>query len=345
VGVLLNNDGAFVSSGMDVSYNKIFKCSDGISGFDALGSPPNRGSHVKIVGNEIEDCVRSIYLMSGGDYMDVIGNTIRRTVNLGAASPDGCAIVGRSLSNSTISNNTCDSTSKRDIFMETATNSVASTNLKIDHNIITHPSNATAQEFSIYMNGVASYRILNSECSNNSIIGSANNAIQADYFNDGQISGNILVDSGAYDSTGAYIALSNCARTQVVGNNCTTTVAATKAANGIDVQSGSVDISITGNSLPRIRTTPIKDSGTRTKFFNNQRSLAGSLQGRAVMVAGTVTVNTAEVVASDNILLTVALAGGTLGNLSIGTIVAGTSFVINSNSATDTSTIFWQIVH
>ncbi len=71
----------------------------------------------------------------------------------------------------------------------------------------------------------------------------------------------------------------------------------------------------------------------------------GALSGTAVLVAGTSTVSNTEVVASDTIILTRILLGGTAGHLSIGTITAGTSFVINSSSNSDTSTIYWKIDH
>lgn len=66
--------------------------------------------------------------------------------------------------------------------------------------------------------------------------------------------------------------------------------------------------------------------------------------GTAVLVGGTVTVSNTSVTANSLILLTVQVAGGTQGNLSIGTVVAGTSFDINSDSALDTSTVGYMIV-
>lgn len=66
--------------------------------------------------------------------------------------------------------------------------------------------------------------------------------------------------------------------------------------------------------------------------------------GTAVLVAGTVTVDTTAVTSSSIIMLTRQVTGGTVGELSVGTITAGTSFVINSSSATDTSTVgYWVI--
>ncbi len=64
--------------------------------------------------------------------------------------------------------------------------------------------------------------------------------------------------------------------------------------------------------------------------------------GRATLVAGTVTVPCANVdSALSEFTLTRRVAGGTVGDLSIGTVTTGVSFVINSSSATETSTISW----
>ncbi|MDE2101025.1 MAG: hypothetical protein KGL39_27510 [Patescibacteria group bacterium] len=68
--------------------------------------------------------------------------------------------------------------------------------------------------------------------------------------------------------------------------------------------------------------------------------------GTATLVAGTVTVSNSAACAIGSTChyqLTHCVAGGTVGTLSVGTITAGTSFVINSSSATDTSQICWQI--
>lgn len=72
-----------------------------------------------------------------------------------------------------------------------------------------------------------------------------------------------------------------------------------------------------------------------------------SLGTSAAMVAGTVTVATTAVTASSRIFLTTNTPGGTQGVLSAPTasIVAGTSFVINSSNAADTSTVNWWIVN
>jgi len=92
------------------------------------------------------------------------------------------------------------------------------------------------------------------------------------------------------------------------------------------------------------RTDRIDDAGTNSTKLGNIFS-NGPVSGKATLVAGTAKVNTAEVLPVDTITLTRSVAGGNVGHLSVGTIVAGTSFVINSSSPTDTSTIFWEIRH
>lgn len=66
--------------------------------------------------------------------------------------------------------------------------------------------------------------------------------------------------------------------------------------------------------------------------------------GRATLAGGTVTVSTTAVKAGSVILLTAIGAPVNLGILSVGTIVAGTSFVINSANVLDGSTVCWAVI-
>lgn len=69
------------------------------------------------------------------------------------------------------------------------------------------------------------------------------------------------------------------------------------------------------------------------------------ISGTATLVAGTVTVNTTAVDSNSIILLTHQNASGTIGVLSVGTIIANTSFVIDSSNSSDTSDIGWVIIN
>jgi hypothetical protein len=80
-------------------------------------------------------------------------------------------------------------------------------------------------------------------------------------------------------------------------------------------------------------------------MFRNNKFTNGAPEGVATLVAGTVTVSTVEVRSTDIILLTRSVSGGTTGQLTAGSIVSGTSFQISSSSGSDTSIVYWQIVH
>ena len=71
--------------------------------------------------------------------------------------------------------------------------------------------------------------------------------------------------------------------------------------------------------------------------------------GKATLVAGTIEVNTTAVTASSIIMLTGISTGAppcaTCGDLSVGTITAGTKFVINSSLATDTRVVQYWIIN
>jgi hypothetical protein len=66
--------------------------------------------------------------------------------------------------------------------------------------------------------------------------------------------------------------------------------------------------------------------------------------GVATMVAGQVTVSTTAVTSNSRIQLTIQTPGGTVGSPYVNARTAGTSFVIKSTSASDTSVVAWFIV-
>lgn len=69
--------------------------------------------------------------------------------------------------------------------------------------------------------------------------------------------------------------------------------------------------------------------------------------GTATLSGGTVTVSNSHVTANSKIIVTVNTPSGTQGFLSVPTasIIAGTSFIINSSSGTETSTVNWKIIN
>ena len=104
---------------------------------------------------------------------------------------------------------------------------------------------------------------------------------------------------------------------------------------------GSTDSRFTGNSIVGVFTGSAYPY--EQIWINNYGSGAHAESGSAVLVAGTVTVNSAIIPSGAKISLTRQSASGTVGHLSIGTIAAGASFEINSSEPADTSTVFWRI--
>jgi hypothetical protein len=70
----------------------------------------------------------------------------------------------------------------------------------------------------------------------------------------------------------------------------------------------------------------------------------GARMGTAVLVGGTVTVNTTAIAAGSVVILTTQAPGGTVGTPYVSARTAGTSFVITSTSSSDTSTVGWRIL-
>lgn len=99
---------------------------------------------------------------------------------------------------------------------------------------------------------------------------------------------------------------------------------ANNQSNGIEVTNGSLGVSNPGSGL-------IIKEGANCK------------QGTATLVAGAATVANTSVTANSRILLTSNADGGTPGWLRVSARTAGTSFTITSSSATDTSTVAYQI--
>ena len=74
---------------------------------------------------------------------------------------------------------------------------------------------------------------------------------------------------------------------------------------------------------------------------------ASSTVGSAILVGGTVIVNTAYVTANSNIFLQTegVIGAPDVGNVRVSATVAGTSFTITSTENADTSTVRWFIVN
>jgi uncharacterized membrane protein len=105
---------------------------------------------------------------------------------------------------------------------------------------------------------------------------------------------------------------------------------------GIGVASPGDKFAVAGN-------VALTTAGNKLKIATG----ANASVGTSTLVGGTVTVSTTAVTTSSLIYVTVNTPGGTQGFLSVpsASIVDATSFVINSTSGTETSTVNWWIVN
>lgn len=109
----------------------------------------------------------------------------------------------------------------------------------------------------------------------------------------------------------------------------------------LELRSRSAD----GSEPPMVALKPrLTSEDLRIGIVDDSTGTRNQPMGTAVLVAGTVTVLHTVVTASSRIITWRQVAGGALGHLSVGVITAGTSFVINSSSATDTSTVGYLIL-
>jgi hypothetical protein len=147
---------------------------------------------------------------------------------------------------------------------------------------------------------------------------------------------------------------------QVVARGIMTT--ATTAANGIGPSYGlavtgtGANVDIDGSRLigrlgagtitgvpARLQVGPGMSYGTGDSSNPTQVYPANWKSGTAVLAAGSVTVANTSVTALSRIWLTNLVPGGAVGAPFVDVITAGTSFVIHSTSATDTSTIAYRM--
>jgi len=128
--------------------------------------------------------------------------------------------------------------------------------------------------------------------------------------------------------TGA-VNIGNATGNTAVTGSLTASTTLTATLGAITATNGNLDLATAGNKL-LIATGANASVGTS-----------------AAMTAGTITISTSAVTANSIIFLSSNTPGGTAGILSApaASRIAGTSFVINSSSSLDTSTVNWWIVN
>lgn len=158
---------------------------------------------------------------------------------------------------------------------------------------------------------------------------------------------NIFVISGAQNTiTGNVCRVATQDNIDYRGSNSIIANNICQAATGRGIFCSGAQVNVLNNECVANGGLAVSITGANSWGEKNRVSAAGPMRGLAVLVAGTVVVATAEILAGDIVRLTRTVPGaGVTGDLSLGAIVAGVNFTINSNAVTDVSTVFWEIVH
>ncbi|HEY6020923.1 MAG TPA: hypothetical protein VIY48_13790 [Candidatus Paceibacterota bacterium] len=183
---------------------------------------------------------------------------------------------------------------------------------------------------------------------NNTIIGftaGRNGALGGNNTFIGAVAGNINTGAGnvfiGYSAGALNIAGSN---TLIISNTNTATPLIGGAFDPAGNYAGAVTFnadSLTVTGLAGGRTVSAKLTGGGLSV--NEVVAASPRQGLAVLVAGTVVVNTPAVTANSRIHLTAQEAGILAGNLRVSARTANVSFTITSTNAGDTASVAWTI--
>lgn len=367
---------AIVPTNITVNGNVIFGAVADNANGSGRGIMVLGGDNISIVGNSIADTFdHSIYLQGidstpmSVQRVTVVGNTCLRAglfTGTGTTVRRGIGVLGPA-NNIVIAENVVQEAWKSSIRI--TDNSEADrpvTDVEIRNNVVIDGAQSNiVTDYGIYITSGVAGNVSRIRVTGNRVVNNNGGGIRQQTATDVIIENNVCVNNGnattgATDTNASGIICTGdgAAPTVIVrGNRCYDTRggAATQSYGIVfATTAGAVaDATVEFNILYGNRTASLQINQAPTLIHRRGNRLSSDAsRGRAVLVNGTVTVNTAEVIAADNIILSkVVGAGTTRGDLEVGTITAGTSFVINARSdaaaisADDDSTVFWEIVH
>jgi hypothetical protein len=141
----------------------------------------------------------------------------------------------------------------------------------------------------------------------------------------------------SFDSTGRFLSA------QVTGDTISRFISDVNGTLGWGSGTASRDVALGRSAAGVLSVTTGAFSVTTAGQGLRVKEGSNAKQGTAVLTAGTATVANTSVTATSRILLTSQADGGAPGFVRVSSRAAGTSFTITSSSATDTSTIAYEI--
>ena len=150
------------------------------------------------------------------------------------------------------------------------------------------------------------------------------------------------VTFGTISSTGGTIDSVTLGSPTITGGNYNTgTFAGTPVITNPSITNGTANTLTLG--------TPAIVGGTASSFtFSNKINVlvgANLSVGKGTLASGVSTITTTSATTDSNIFLTPISSGANLGILSVGTINAGTNFVVNSSNVLDSDSFNWWIIN
>jgi hypothetical protein len=364
--------------GHTIVNNYLDNCSPVSFGGRQYGSIHCNASKSLISGNNILRNAQTGISTFGGDYLNVSNNYIQGKTGssdsggiifdgltigcvINGNTIDGCAVEGIQIAGSitaygsasrdhVISNNVILSAAYSAITLFASdADAVADVNI-VGNQIKTSATNARAIELN---------RATNLNISGNFVSGYATGINVVNAVPSVNVNGNVF---SKQETTGIQV---YGRRWNVSGNKITGKIASTVGMrfNGSTIAG---DQMITGNQINGCATGIIGtfSGAQRTYVYSNHflgnttdytltnqttnsvnyNTFEIALSGTVTLVAGTATVSTTALAAEDKIILTQKTPDGTRGAVYVSSRTNGTSFVVTSTSATDTSTYTWELV-
>lgn len=281
----------------------------------------------------------SITVYSTAPHCTITGNTIRNFKQAAIRALAGFTTI----TSNTITSNASASETAHGIHISTHDDVANPEGIIVANNIITDVTGGGNQ-------GIFADRCKSPTVSNNSIGSCQSHGIRMSSCSRGSIVNNSIANGGG-SVPGSYSGILIDGGTDVIASLNTVY----GASFGYGISNSCTRAHITNNNLYGSGSSAIagiNDTGTNTFRRGNQFS-SDPLSGIATLSNGTVTINSTEIKTGDIVRAThVQLGGATVGVMLVrGTIVNGTSFVINSVGTSgqivtsDSSIIEWEIVH